>query len=212
MDGQASCFHVQHHTQYRQMVSIERRSRRGSRGLETIEKPECIIDYNKWMGGVDLYDQLCCYYLFDHRTWKWWRRLFFHLFNTAIVNAYILYIESTQASRKLSHADFRIQLAKQLLQEAGEPIPETPPEPSSQSEAVPSSLRFSGRHFPEKVPPTASGRLGQLECVVCSKKRGRGKVTTTYRCKTCKKALCVTPCFELYHTHTDPTRHIQLLY
>ena len=84
------------------MVSIERRSRRGSRGLEMIEKLECIIEYNKWMGGVELYDQLCCYYLFDHRTWKWWRRLFFHLFNTAIVNAYILYTESTQSSRKLS--------------------------------------------------------------------------------------------------------------
>ena len=43
-----------------------------------------------------------------------------------------------------------------------------------------------GRHFPEKEPP---GSFGQLECVACSK-RGMGRVTTTYRCKACKKALC----------------------
>ena len=125
------------------------------------------------------------------------------------MNAYLLYMESTQSTRKLTHVDFRIELAKSLLQEAGEPIADTPPDPSSRSEAVPDPLRLLGIHFPEKVPPTASGRPGQLECAVCSKKKGRRKVSTTYRCKSCIKALCVVPCFELYHSHINPTRHIE---
>ena len=68
------------HNQHR-MVPVQRRSRHSRSGREDIEKPECICDYNKLMGGVDLYDQLCSYYSFDHRTVKWWRRAFFHLLN-----------------------------------------------------------------------------------------------------------------------------------
>ena len=193
------------------MLSIQRRTRHAATSQENIQKPEVIVDYKKLMGGVDLYDQLCSYYSFDHRTVKWWKRAFFHLLNTAQVNAYILYTQSTQASRKLSHVDFRIQLARELLQEAGAVVPDAQSEPSSRCEVVPSPTRLSGRHFPEKVPPTASGRAGQLECTVCSRKRGRGKVTSTYRCKVCKKGLCIVPCFELYHTHQDPTRHLEIL-
>ena len=173
------------------------RTRHAATGQENIRKPEVIVDYNKLMGGVDLYDQLCSYYSFDHRTVKWWKRAFFHLLNTAQVNAYILYTQSTQASRKLSHVDLRIQLARELLQKAGAVVPDAQSEPSSRCEVVPSPTRLSGRHFPEKVPPTASGRAGKLECTVCSRKRGRGKVTSTYRCEVCKKGQCIVPCFEL---------------
>ncbi len=42
------------------------------------------------MGGVNKSDQLLSFYGFSHWTVKWWRRAFFHLFDMAIVNAYIL--------------------------------------------------------------------------------------------------------------------------
>ena len=139
--------------------------------------------------------------------------MFFHLIDTTIVNAYILYSQSTQSSRKLTHVNFWIELAKGLFQQAGEEIEALSIDPSSQSgsrsEAVPPPLRMTGRHFPEKVPPTPSGRPAQLECALCSRKKGRSRVTTTYRCKTCVKALCIVPCFELYHTCVEPTRHLQ---
>ena len=42
----------------------------------------------------------------------------------------------------------------------------------------------------------------QRRCVRCQaigiKKRG-----TTYHCEECEVALCVTPCFEIYHTKKD---------
>ena len=97
------------------MAPVQRRSRFADGGREVVEKPKCILEYNRHMGGVDLSDQLTSYHSFGHRTVKWWRRVFFHLIDTTIVNAYILYKESTQSTRKLTHVNFRVELAKGLL-------------------------------------------------------------------------------------------------
>ena len=35
--------------------------------------PPCIVDYNKYMGGVDLQDQYCTYYTVKKKTRKWWK-------------------------------------------------------------------------------------------------------------------------------------------
>ena len=64
-------------------------------------------------------------------------------------------------------------------------------------------------HFLSKIPPHSSGKPSQHECIVCSHKKQNGRNTTTYHCKQCKVALCVMPCFELYHTYVDPTRYLR---
>ena len=96
-------------------VTKRRRTRLVAGGIEEIEKPTMVEKYNMYMGGVDKGDQLISYYGFSHRTVKWWRRVLFHLFENAIVNAYILYRLSVQDGRKLDHKQFRIELAIQLL-------------------------------------------------------------------------------------------------
>ena len=58
-------------------ISTERRNRFAPGGREVVEKPEAVVEYNKFMGGVDHGDQLLSYYGFPHRTLKWWRRAFF---------------------------------------------------------------------------------------------------------------------------------------
>ena len=58
-------------------VSVQRRNRHTPNGLETVQKPTAIAEYNRYMGGVDRADQLLSYYGFAHRTVKWWRRAFF---------------------------------------------------------------------------------------------------------------------------------------
>ena len=68
---------------------------------------------------------------------KWWWREFYHPLEVGVVNAYMLYTESEHAGgecqnlssmcnyhndntgRKLDHEQFRVQLAIQLLEEAG---------------------------------------------------------------------------------------------
>ena len=58
-------------------VPVERRSRRAPGGRETVEKPQAVGQYNKYMGGVDNGDQLLTYYSYPHHTRKWWKRAFF---------------------------------------------------------------------------------------------------------------------------------------
>ena len=36
-----------------------------------------VTDYNKYMLGVDKFDQLVSYYSFLHKSIKWWRKVFF---------------------------------------------------------------------------------------------------------------------------------------
>ena len=87
-------------------VTKRRWTRLVAGGIEEIEKPTMVEKYNTYMGGVDKGDQLMSYYGFSHRTVKWWRRAFFHLFENAIVNAYILYRLSVQDGHKLDHKHF----------------------------------------------------------------------------------------------------------
>ena len=43
------------------------------------------------MNNVDRADQLAVYYSFERKTWKWWRKVFFWLIETIIVNSYVIY-------------------------------------------------------------------------------------------------------------------------
>ena len=88
------------------MVSKERCSRQASAGVETIQKPAVIEDYNQFMGGVDKSDQLVTYYGFKHSSKKWWKRAFFHLLELAMVHAYILYCFNTPKKERMTHLKF----------------------------------------------------------------------------------------------------------
>ena len=94
-------------------VSVEQKSRRAEGGREVVEKPEAIVEYNKYIGGVDHGDQLLSYHRFPYGTVKWWRTAFFYLFDVVVVNSYIMYCHKKNG-RRLSHEQYRIKLAKEL--------------------------------------------------------------------------------------------------
>ena len=106
------------------MTTKVRRTRRVQGGLEEIRKPVVVEQYNQFMGGVDRSDQLLSYYGFAHRTVKWWRRAVFHLLDMAVVNAYVLH---THINKRLTHEQFRIELAKELLLETSTDVSENMP-------------------------------------------------------------------------------------
>ena len=93
------------------VVPRTRRTKHSSTGQEVVHKPVAIVDYNRFMGGVDKSDQLLSYYMFHHRTVKCWKRAAFHLLNLACVNAYIVYTE-TALSNKLIHELFLVEVAR----------------------------------------------------------------------------------------------------
>jgi len=92
-------------------MSKRRRTQHVPGRIEEVQKPVIVEQYNTYMGGVHKSDQLLSYYGFCHRTVKWWRRAFFHLVDTAIVNAYISY----SLSEQFNHKYFQIELPKQLF-------------------------------------------------------------------------------------------------
>lgn len=84
----------------------------------TIPIPE--LQYNKYIGGVDLSDALIGFYNLLHKTRKWYKKLFQHLLDIAIVNAFILHKEQMKAKRllPLTQKAFQEKLTKERLEAA----------------------------------------------------------------------------------------------
>jgi hypothetical protein len=80
-------------------------------------KPQIVADYNRHMGYVDKGDRMANSYSINRRTLKWTKKLFFHLFDLTILNAYILF--SSLGGKKISHRDFRNTLLWNLLAQVG---------------------------------------------------------------------------------------------
>eukprot|EP00731_Ephydatia_muelleri_P003573 Em0001g3573a len=140
------------------MVDILRRSRTVAGGIERIQKPKVIDDYNQHMGGVDQSDQLVMYYGYAHRQTKWWKRVLFHLVDLSLVNASILY--NSVNEKKLTQMEFRIEVAKGLLKGSPNTSPNTSPCPRTYH------LRITERPFPERIPSDCPYG-GRLLCEVC---------------------------------------------
>ena len=69
-------------------------------------KPQIVVDYNRHMGYVDKGDRMTNSYSINRRTWKWTKKLFFQLFDWAILNSYILF--SSLGDKKIRIAIFGI--------------------------------------------------------------------------------------------------------
>jgi len=80
-------------------------------------KPQIVADYNHHMGYVVKTDRMANSYSINRCTWKWTKQLFFHLFDLAVLNSYILF--SSLGGKKISHSDFRNNLLGNLLAHAG---------------------------------------------------------------------------------------------
>ncbi|KAJ8369425.1 hypothetical protein SKAU_G00094530 [Synaphobranchus kaupii] len=54
-------------------------------------KPACVLDYNKKMGAVDRADMITSFVDCARKSTKWYKKLFFHLLDTAVLNAYTVH-------------------------------------------------------------------------------------------------------------------------
>jgi hypothetical protein len=78
-------------------------------------KPKIAQDYSKHMAYVDKRDRMTNSYAISRRTWKWTKKLFFHLLDLTILNNFILL---ASCGAKVTHSHFRLTLIKDLIQEA----------------------------------------------------------------------------------------------
>nr|CAI5843714.1 unnamed protein product [Callosobruchus analis] len=92
----------------REETSVLRTNTQGHR--EEITCPKAVADYNKYMLGVDKFDQLMSPYNVSWKSRRWWMKLFYFAFSdSAVVNSYILYSETKKQSKEkpISHLQYR---------------------------------------------------------------------------------------------------------
>ena len=157
-------------------------------------KPQIVADYNRHMGYVDKGDRMTNSYSINRRTWKWTKKLFFHLFNLAILNRYILF--SSLGNKKISHSDFRNILLGNLLVPAGQEskVQSTIGRPPATDVDVMRYEERGRKHWPIR---SATWR----RCVCSLGGRTRNIKT---KCEKCDVALCCdNTCFKVYHTKAD---------
>ncbi|XP_071053828.1 piggyBac transposable element-derived protein 4-like [Onthophagus taurus] len=163
-----------------------------------IKKPKVIIDYNNTMGGVDRLDQhLHDYPIARKRGKKYYKKIFFHLLDMSLWNAFVLYNKNGGQKNNLQ---FRQALIEKLIENFHSTSSTRKGRPSYQ----PGPLRLTERHFPEYVPPTKKKAAPCRYCAVCCNKKNkegkRPRKETRYYCKSCDVGLCAVPCFMEYHT------------
>nr|XP_022904169.1 piggyBac transposable element-derived protein 4-like [Onthophagus taurus] len=162
---------------------------------EEKKKPHCIVDYNQYMGTVDRSDMMLSSAECVRRTVKWYKKVFFHLFDISLFNAHALYM--TVTCKKITLGQFQHQVIVQILQKYHKPIHSNKPGRPKASDCD-NPLRLTERHFPSLVPPTEKKKHAQKRCVVCAKHDKRSD--SRYMCSKCNAGLCLIPCFENYHT------------
>jgi hypothetical protein len=154
---------------------VKRRS-----GAEAVEVPcpEVVVEYHKYMRGVDVFSQTQSYFAIGRRAQKWWPRLAWFLIDIGLINARVLYNIHTSSS--VSQKEFREELMEQLVgsfsarRKRGRPSAYHKPLPDT---AV---------HIPEH-------RSTPADCVVCRKEArthsGRHVSRTREGCRLCSVAV-----------------------
>ncbi|XP_046685579.1 piggyBac transposable element-derived protein 4-like [Homalodisca vitripennis] len=152
------------------------------------QKPLPIIQYNAHMKGVDRNDQLMSYYAFEHKSIRWYKKIFVHFLQTLLVNSFKLYLQTNPRKRSLYH--FRLSIINMLLPAANAI---TPPLRPRQQTTV--------RHVLSKMdtPDNTGERMKRKRCRECSKTKKR--TMTLFFCAQCpgEPGLCALRCFDKYH-------------
>jgi hypothetical protein len=155
-------------------LTITRKKNNGS--TIQIDCPRAINNYNKYMGGVDLNDQLRNYYTFHLKSRKSYKYIFFFLFQLCVTNAFILskhYSSINVRNIKM----FREKLAVQLI---GEYCSRKRP---GRPNILPPAKKYQKiTHFPCKISNLVH------RCYYCSHYLHQRR-KTTWLCKECNLYL-----------------------
>ena len=167
---------------------------------EPRSKPLAVYDYNQGMGGVDLSDQMASHYHTPRKCIKWYQNLFFHLVDTALVNAYLVYRCLGGPERQLG---FRQELINQLLLVPNPRPTRTPPPQRQRRDTPPQRRRAGAATLPLPLAPaghhlleTPNGKYRR--CRWCKLRNDRRK-ESRFQCMECDVGLCPGKCFYEYH-------------
>lgn len=97
-------------TQYEnKMIAISKKDHHGNQ----IKKPLSVLKYNENMGAIDKTDMLLSSIECVRKTVKWYKKLFFHLVDQSLLNAYNSY--KTVTGKHLPLTSYQFQLIREIL-------------------------------------------------------------------------------------------------
>ena len=136
---------------------VKRSGRNESGEFQSMELPlpAAIKQYNRFMGGVDMSDQLISYHRVLRQTKKYWKTLFYHLLEICLTNAAILdkWFSMEQGKKPGTMSTFRDNIVLAIIETYGE-------------QSTPQVLldNFQIRHGSKPIDGT------RKICVICHKK------------------------------------------
>ena len=185
-------------------LEVNRKSKTaGKWRVKAVSQPKTFATYNQYMNGVDRSDQMLGTNNVLRKCMKWWKTLFFHLIDIAVVNSYILFrehqakfpdVEELRRTKEYSLAHFREEIVRQICEF---PEYDVPPVQSTCKPAPPPG-DFETMHIPVFSDT-------KRNCVVCYR-QGRGQLKVISYCSApqCKgKYMHVTKgkkCFKEFHS------------
>lgn len=172
------------------LQSVTRKHKDGT--SHTYPCPAAVADYNKHMGGVDNNDQLRGYCHVRLKCRKYYKYVFWFLFDLMVTNSFILCRHFTDLPYK-SVKEFRIALAKELIGDCFQKKTRSLLKHPSSTSLLPVTLSCS--RIRER--PSVSLLLQLQE-----------RHQTVWQCKECDVFLCHNGrednCFREYHVKYGP--------
>ena len=166
-----------------------------------VQQPQAIASYNQYMNAVDRSDQILATHSVSRKCMRWWKALFFHLIDIAVVNSFILFREhqsrfpgnaALKRTADYSLAHFREEIVRNIcgFEEYMEPPAATKP--------IANPNQFVTDHVPVMTTE-------KRNCVVCYKlHKVEKQVHTKCSAPQCDKYMHITQtnhnCFQIFHT------------
>ena len=174
----------------------------------TVPCPNLVSYYNQHMGGIDKMDSLLGLYRIFFRGKKWYLRIFFHLVDLSLNNAWLPYRRDFEllgeSGKTMSLYEFKSNVSF-CLRNKSKPLNKIG-RPASLAKEV---RLHSGARNKKKVPPSAivEDQVGHFPISLPSRGRCRNtpcKGSVVTYCVKCEVYLCIGPgpqrqCFTKFH-------------
>lgn len=179
----------------REPVDVVKRYDRKEKKIVEIQRPFSIQIYNKFMGGIDMADRMVAHYPHALKNKKFYLRIFFHLLNVSIVNAWI--VHNTTINKRLSLVDFKISIISTVFDLSktnrirGRPSVTPPPVVIKKRarSGCSAEVRLDGAgHYPDKRNFSSALRCRYKHC----------SARTRYFCVKCDVPVC-PECMKGFH-------------
>ncbi|KAK7926063.1 hypothetical protein WMY93_008373 [Mugilogobius chulae] len=181
------------HDVFNDTSSVQRRDRfqarqtRRRRVQVDLPVPTPVKAHDEFMREVDASDAVIGYHKVSHKAKKWFRFLFYHFVDIAVVNSLVLYNEANKDDT-LTKIEFNESLISGLAKRGSGSTSAVRETPRPVSEKITHYLVYLTEGEP-------AGLDGQTRCRKCQRETAVG-------CKTCQVPLCFLPernCYAAWH-------------